>query len=705
MLNQQAAVQSLLEMIECRNLHASRYEVERAWNDVAVKNESDRLAVVWRTLFPGHTVLNCPIKLATNSQLPAWVVAGESIGLLTKTSTRDEVAKIDWAQGYPVPLSIDDAQVWVPVASVSEDADSAVVPSKKLGLAREAITVAIKAHRTDFTWAALASFFISSVAILVSLFALQVYDRVVPNFATATLWFLASGVFLALVIDFLLKYARMRLLEASESRVDEALSQFFFDRTLQLKVDRRPKHVGMLVAQVRDYEAIKGFFTSSTLFAITDLPFIAIYIFVIWAIGGPVAWVPTVFVLACLLVGLISYRPIAKAQREALEATIRRQGLLFEAVSGTEMIKAQGSEARFGDLWLEATRETVDRTQSLREIDTVATNFTQLFQQVATVCVLIVGVYVIAAGNMTLGGLIACSILAGRALGATSGISRLLLRWHHARFALQTLDALLENPSDHHASRQANTRAADLDLRLVDVKYSYRSDYAPQLSIPNLEIKQGERIAVLGSNGSGKSTLLKLLAGINTPSSGQVQLAQLDLENCKPSWLRETIGFLPQDVRLFAGSLLDNLTWGLSLPTEGDVLKAMQETGLDRVLKNHADGLMLRINEGGTGLSGGQRQLVALTRLVLQKPKIWLLDEAGDGLDREAELQVINIINKLPDDCTVVFTTHKTNWLDASHRVIALEDGQVRLDEPRSKIVANTESSNAKSDVETDGVA
>ncbi|MEQ8798061.1 MAG: ATP-binding cassette domain-containing protein [Salinisphaeraceae bacterium] len=685
-LNATLGVEAIIDMADRRGLHASRHEVEQAWQDVTVERENERLSAAWQWLFQGHTAAPSPIHLLTNSQLPAWVVSEGCVGILTRLPDDDEEApSIEWVTGSPAADMENVKRALVPVPPLARG-DESFAPPKKRGPATQAIATAMWAHAPVFRRVAVATIFINMIAVLSAMFALQVYDRVVPNFSYATLGFLAAGVGIAYIIEMLFKFARLRLMEASTHRLDEALSLHFFDRLMGLKLDRRPSRVGSLVAQVRDYEAIKAFFTSSTLYAIADLPFVFIFITIIYLIGGPVAIVPATFVLLSLLIGLAVYRPVARLQREHNDAVVARQGLLFEAVAGADVVKAQGGEARFDDLWLRSTRETADRNEKLNMVTSTARFFTQFFQQLGFISILVVGVFVIDAGNLTMGGLIACSILGSRTLANISNITNLLLQWHHARYALQVLNELLDCPSDDRPDRQANTKASSLDLSMTKVAYGYGTTSMPQLVVPALEIKQGERIAILGKNGSGKSTLLKLLAGIATPIQGQVRIAGLDYEECRPSWLHEVIGYLPQDVRLFSGTLLDNLTLGMSMPSEERINEAMEQTGLVHAVRNHPEGLHLPITEGGAGLSGGQRQLVGLTRMVLHDPRIWLLDEPTASLDSDAEAKLLDTINKLPGDRTIIFTTHRQGWLDASQRVFIMDGGQIKVDEPREKV-------------------
>lgn len=686
LISDAAAVEALCSMAQRRGLHAARAEAEQTWRVVHGGSFEDKLCASWNWLFAGHSVERLPLRLVRKAQLPAWVVVDDTIGVLTAISDEGTEPQIEWIGQAPAqPREPSHALIPVSPGLIS---DEAFLPPRRKGPATEAILAALREHVPLFRRVGLVSLLVNLLSIVSSLFTMQVYDRVVPNLAYATMWVLASGVLLAFLFELVFKLIRLKLLEESAVRLDEALSLYFFERLLALKLDRRPSRIGSLVAQVRDYESIKAFFTSTTLFAIADLPFIALFIAVIAMIGGHVAWVLLLFVPISIAVGFAVHRPMARLQANENDEAARRTGVLFEAVSGAEVVKSQGGEPRFSDVWLRAVRVSGDIGVRLRSLRSYAEFATTLLQNMSYVGVIIVGVYVIEAGHLTTGGLIACSILASRVLGTTAGITRLLLQWHHARHALGILDKVLSNPSDDDPSRQANTHIAALDYAVKNVAYAYEPNSAPQLQVADLKIPAGQRVAVMGRNGSGKSTLLRLLAGIATPNTGEVLIAGLDMQKCRPSWLRDVIGYLPQEVKLFAGTLAENLTLGLPLPDEATLREAMEKTGLMRTIGRHPLGLNLPIREGGSGLSGGQRQMVGLTRMVLQNPKVWLLDEPSASLDAESEERIVKLLRELPRDRTVIFTSHRQGWLTIADRMILMEDGGVKADAPAEQIRA-----------------
>lgn len=685
-LSAEAAAQAIADLARRRGLHASLREAQQAWQDVTAQSDAERLAAAWALLFQGHTLETVPLSLLTPAQLPAWVLAPNQVGVLLRLADGARHAEIVWPEaGEAPPAPSAFALVPVPPALAAEKIE---VERKQRGPATQAILAAIRQHLPLLLRIGLVSVLVNMITVVSSLFAMQVYDRVVPNSAYATLWVLASGVLIAYIFELLFKLIRLKLMEASAKRIDEALSLYFFEKVMALKLDRRPSRVGSLVAQIRDYEFIKSFFTSSTLFVLADIPFQLFFIAIIAMIGGDVAWVLIGFAPLCLLIGFSVYRPLAAVQREQSDEMTRRQGILFEAVAGAEIIKSQGGESNFGNVWLRSTRETAKRSEKLHLLSAYAQYATYITQQMAYVAVLTVGVYRIGDGELTMGGLIACSILSSRALGNIATVTQLLLQWHHARYALDVLNQVLSCPSDDAAGREGNTSSAPLDLAINELRYAYEGVQVNQLAVPKLSIKAGERIAVLGRNGSGKTTLLKLLAGIATPSGGDVTIAGLDIQNCRPSWLREVIGYLPQEVRLFSGTLRENLTLGLSLPSEERIWEALQKTGLDAMVRRHPLGLNIPIREGGSGLSGGQRQLVGLTRLVLQEPRIWVLDEPSSSLDKEAEERLVLMLRNLPRHHTLIFSSHRPGWLELADRVLILEDGVLKVDVPSERVKA-----------------
>lgn len=689
---QELAARALHHMARRCGLFASAQETAVAWRQVQARTVEQRLAGAWALLFPGHTLEPVPSQQLHPSRLPAWVVREGRIGILTALGGPERSPAVDW---YPAAEATATNALpklaWVPVPPLAgpAEADIGARPDRR-GAATQALTAAFAAHKGILANVGMMTLMVNIIALVGPLFAMQVYDRVVPNLAYATLGVLAAGVIAAYLFDLTIKLARLRLMEKVGRRIDEALSLYFFERVLSLKVDRRPQRQGSLAAQIRDYESVKNIFTSSVLFGIADLPFILLFIGAVALLGGAVVWVLVVFLLVSILIGVIAYVPVQRALRQQNDEMAHRQGMLFEAVTGSERIKALGGESVFADQWLRATK-AVNAHGERVQIRTNSTQFiTQFFQQSSYIAIVVVGVFQIEAGVLTMGGLIAVSMLSSRALATTAGITPLLLQWGRARHALQVLNDLLRCESDARDDRQLGTDRQALSIELRDIVYGYAGVPHPTLVVPALHIAAGERIAVLGANGSGKSTLIRLLAGVATPNRGDIRIAGLDYQRCRLSWLRQQIGYLPQDITLFSGTLRDNLTVGLARPSENDIRHALKATGLLPAVEQHPLGIDLPIREGGLGLSGGQRQMVGLARLLLQKPRIWILDEPTASLDSEAEARLSTVLEHLPGNNTVIFTTHRPAWLKLASRVLVMEGGQIKLDQPADRVKIGT---------------
>jgi ATP-binding cassette subfamily C protein LapB len=348
------------------------------------------------------------------------------------------------------------------------------------------------------------------------------------------------------------------------------------------------------------------------------------------------------------------------------------------------------------DQWRALTATIAQSELRMRTLSTLSTNLAQTIQQLSYVLLIAAGAYAIASGSLTMGGLIACSIVSGRALGPMAQIPGLIVQWKHAKVALKSLDAIMAMPGDRDPTvRLLVPQSCAGQIRLDQVRFAYGRD-RPVIDIPEMSVKGGERIAVLGAVGSGKSTLIKLMSGLFKPGQGTVFLDGVDMTQLAPEFVREHVGYLPQDVRLFNGTLRDNLTLGLPAPSDSQILKACQATGLDRVIQGHPKGLELEITEGGRGLSGGQRQLVGLTRLLLMQPRLMLLDEPTASMDGALEAMVMkHLFGGMPPESTVIAVTHKPALLPHVNRLIVLDRGKVALDGPRDQVLARLQKGNA----------
>lgn len=546
----------------------------------------------------------------------------------------------------------------------------------------------LKKHKKVFSESIFATFVISSLALFAALYTMQVYDRVVPTAGYSTLWVLTIGVGLAIIFEFLIKQVRSYIMNDTCKLIDIELSGVFFNKALDIRMDARPNTVGTFASQIRQFESVREFMTSTTLFILADTPFAILFIFVIYVIAGPVAFVPMLAIPLALIVSFIALRKVKDVSSEHMIESNQKNGLLIEAVDGIESIKASGAEWKVFDRHQNLTNIVSQNQNELRTLSSRATNISQSIQQINYVGMIATGALLITQGDLTMGGLIACSIIAGRALQPVSQIPNMVLKWSNAKVALSVLDNIMELPNDRDMQQRLLVPESCAGKISVDNMHFEYMPQRPVITVDKLVLKPGERVAILGGVGSGKSTLVKLLAGLYQPTDGQVYLDDIEMLQLQVPFLREHIGFLPQDVRLYNGTLRDNLTLGLPTPNDSKILAACKLTGLDSAIAKHPQGLELEIFEGGKGLSGGQRQLVGLTRLLLAKPSVMLLDEPSASMDPKLENKVMkHLFHEAPKESLIVVVTHKPAVLPYVDRVIVVEQGKILFDGPRDTIL------------------
>lgn len=639
-----------------------------------------RFLAAWRAA--GLVGQLSPVQTPSRSDLPllAWREAG-GFALLASVSPDGRFGGQD-ETGNPVSIGAQEQATFLRLATRAE---VEAVPRALPCIAR-----AVWARRIVIVEAVFATLVVSLLALGASLYAMQVFDRVIPNQGYQTLWVLTAGVVGAILLEWLLKQVRAHLVDNAGVEIDKELSQWFFERMQHTRLDARPSTVGTLAAQVKGFETVRAMLTSTTLFVLADVPFAVFFVVVIALLGGAVAVIPIMVLPVALVAGLAFQRAIYRQAARMTASSYRKNGLLVESVEGGESLKAAHGEWQFAARWKALVSEVADADERIRRFSAWSQNLTVLLQQLGYVALIAMGAWLVVRNELTMGALIAISIISNRAITPIVQLPGILVQWAHARAAIDGLDAILALPGDHdRADEQLTPEVLEPSLRLERLRFSYGLQRIV-LEAEHFTIGPGERVGLIGPVGSGKSTLLKTLSGLYRPTEGRVFLGGVDLTMLNPMVVREMIGYLPQDQRLVSGTLRQNLVLGLADPGDEAILAAARQTGLFELLTQNPRGLALEIGEGGRGVSGGQKQLVALTRLVLARPQLWLLDEPTASMDSDAETRLIRLLrDTLQPADTFVVATHKTAFLPLLTRLAVVRDGRVVHDGPRDAVLAS----------------
>ncbi|HBL4691774.1 type I secretion system permease/ATPase [Citrobacter sedlakii] len=522
------------------------------------------------------------------------------------------------------------------------------------------------------------------------IFSMQVYDRVVPSQSETTLWVLFGGVMLAILFEFIMRMLRVYISDVVGKRADLRISERIFAHAMRIKNGARSKSTGSFIAQIRELESVRELITSTTIAALSDLPFFLLFVFILWMIGGPLVLVVLMAVPLLLIPGLLVQRPLGRLSSEGMRESAIRNATLVEAVQGIEDIKLMRAEQRFQNQWNNTNFVAADVGMRQRWLTSLLLTWTQEVQSIVYAVVLLIGCYLVIAGDMTTGALVGTSILASRTIAPLSQISGVLSRWQSAKVALQGLDELMQRPVDEpQQGKKVHKAHLRGHYQLENVAFYYdEEEKVNVLTVPSLNINAGERVALLGRNGSGKSTLLQVLAGMQEPQQGSVLLDNIALNHLDPADLRRDMQLLSQQARLFFGSIHDNITLGNPTATDDDIQQALAISGALEFVRKQKTGLNYVISEGGAGLSGGQRQALLLARALLTSPNVLLLDEPTAWLDEIGESQFIqHLKNWLGNTRTMVVATHRLPILELVDRIIVLDNGRIVMDGPRDAIL------------------
>ncbi|HIU63989.1 MAG TPA: type I secretion system permease/ATPase [Candidatus Avacidaminococcus intestinavium] len=535
----------------------------------------------------------------------------------------------------------------------------------------------------------IASLVANILALSSMIFSMQMYDRVIPSQSENTLWVLFTGVMIALIFEFLLRTSRVVITDHIGKKADLRLSDYVFGRALRIKTTEKPKSTGTFIAQLRELEQVREMITSNVMASLADLPFIFLFLFVLWFIGGKLVFLVLAVIPLAIIPSLLAQYKFAKLAKEGMRESTLRNSLLVEVVQGSEDIKLMRAEARFEHQWRNYNEFLAEVGLKQRFLTALLLNGFAELQSFIYVCVLLTGSYLVMSGELTTGALIGCSILASRTIASIIRATQVVSRWQQTKISYESLDNLMRKPVDYAQDKQTiNVESLQGKYELNDVMFTYGDENAPPvLRINKLQIAQGEKIAILGRIGAGKSTLLQLLAGLAEPQAGLVKIDDLNLNQVDTSTVRRDIGLLQQNARLFFGTVRDNLLLGKPEANDTQILVALRAAGALSVVQKLPNGLDYLIMEGGMGLSGGQRQALLLARLLLKEPNILLFDEPTSALDPNTEQAVLTSLATISQAKTLVVATHKMSVLRIVERIIVLEGGRVVLDGPKDKVL------------------
>ncbi|MBL22519.1 MAG: type I secretion system permease/ATPase [Rhodospirillaceae bacterium] len=536
--------------------------------------------------------------------------------------------------------------------------------------------------------AILATLIVNLMAVAIPVFIMTVYDRVVPNNSLETLWVLVVGMVCIGVFDFVLRGLRSYLIDVAGRRLDVLLGNRIFEHVLHSRIDKRSSSAGALASTLREFDQLRDFLGSATMTAFGDLPFILLFVLVIYLIGGPIAWVLIVAVPIVLVVGILIQIPLNKVTKRSMREATQRNSLLFEVLNGMETLKAIRAEAWAQRQWEHFVALTAVSSMKMKMLTVAMTHLAMVATILTTVGIVAVGVHEIQTGALTLGGMIACVLLNNRVMQPMAQAAGLLVRLDQMKLAFNALHQLMQVPLERSPSEKlVHKPSLQGAIEFDRVSFTYPGEAAPAIGNISYSIEPGERVALLGRIGSGKSTILKLMQMLYRPNEGYIRVDGLDYTQIEPDDIRRQMGYVPQDSVLFHGTIRDNLVQGTPYASDEDVVRAVEKSGLADLVRRLPRGLDHEVGEQGANMSGGQRQMVTLTRALLPEPRIMLMDEPTSDMDNFAERHFMTNMKEWLEGRTLLLVTHKRSLLDLVERIIVVEGGEIVADGPKQKVI------------------
>ena len=659
----------------------------------------------------------------TNMRPSLFCEAAERINLKTKIVKRQKINKI-LAPVLPAVLMMKDEQSCV-LLKISKNEKSAIIWSPEtqsersvsfddLEKAYEGYAIyihpkaefenseAVHQEDTDRHWfwgpvlecksiyarVAAAAILINLFGLTSPIFIMNIYNRVIPNNAIETGWVLGLGALTIFVFDFIMRNLRGYFIDLAGRRIDVIAGRRIYDQLLNMKLAERPASSGSFANMLRDFDSVRDFITSATLTTVIDLPFTFLFLFVIWMLGGSIALVLVGLIMVVLIAGVLLQIPLKTLVRKSTKSAEAKHGLLIESIHALETVKAVGADGRMREKYSQYLAENSGYSQKSRFVSALGGNISSWVQQTASVFIVLMGMYLVKEGDMSVGALIACVLLGGRAIAPIGQMANLMSRYHSARTALKTLNNIMSKPVDRPATTHFLHRP-ELNGKITFRKVSFvypRTD-RKVIDTASFSINMGEKVGIIGRIGSGKSTLSRLAMGLYDPTEGTMLFDDTDYRQIDPADLRRNIAYIAQDVVLFHGTVRDNITVSVPHASEEDVLAAAKAAGVHDFISQHPMGYDAQVGERGEGLSGGQRQCVALARAMLLKPNLYICDEPTNAMDTQAENSFVKHIQEETDGKTLILITHRHHLLTMVDRLILMDMGRVVMDGPRDQVI------------------
>lgn len=536
----------------------------------------------------------------------------------------------------------------------------------------------------------IASLLINIFAVAAPLFTRLVYDKVVPNLAFETLWVLAAGIFIVFGFDLVLKLMRSYFIDVAGKKSDILISSKLFSKVMGIRMESRPPSVGAFARHLQEFESIREFFTSATIASLIDLPFALLFLVLIWLMAGNLVIIPIIGVLILIIYSMLIQGPLRKTIEEGSRLASQKYANLIESLAGLETVKIFGAQSQYQYRWEEAVAHMANWNIKSKRITDGIQNTAGFVQQSSNIGMIILGVYLIAEGELTMGGLIAATMLSSRAIGPLVQLSLLSTRYNQAKSSMTIIEQVMAMPDEQEeGKRYIHRPIIHGKIELDRVTFHYPDSPMASIRDLSLTIEPGEKVAIIGRIGSGKTTLERLIMGLYQPTEGHVRIDETDIAQLHHVDVRRNIGCVPQDCALFYGSIRDNITLGRPLVDDRDVMDAANRAGVTVFTQQDPAGLERQVGEGGLLLSGGQRQAVAIARAFLARPPILIMDEPTSSMDNRSELHIKTQLKQLKESETLILITHKTSMLDVVDRVIVMEKGAIIADGPKVQVLSD----------------